>query len=72
VLKRLAKNNPDLARDLVGVTASLKRAKSATTATSGEPAAATAKATVQAATPAPAPEPATPSTTPPASPAVSH
>jgi hypothetical protein len=61
VLKRLARDNPDLARDLEGVTATLKRAKGDATATSGEPASA-AKQT--AATPdassAPATTPAAP------------
>jgi hypothetical protein len=73
VLKRLAKDNPDMARDLVGVTASLKHAKSAATAKSGKPAAATAaKATVKAATPEPAPEPAAATVTPQASPAATQ
>jgi len=65
VLKRLARDNPDMARDLVGVAARLKPAKSGATATSGEPAAATAGAT--AATPEPTPAPVAPPATPKAS-----
>ena len=59
VLKRLAKDNPDLARDLAGVAASLKRPKNGATAESGVPAA--EPATAGAATPAPEPAPAAPS-----------
>ena len=55
LLKRMAKDNPDMARDLEGVAASLKPAKKAAAATSGSPAKALAQAT--AATPEPAPEP---------------
>ncbi len=59
MLKRMARDNPDLARDLTGVAASLKRPETGTTATSsGEPAKATAKATATAATPEPEPAPA--------------
>jgi len=56
MLKRMAKDNPDLARDLSGIAASLKRAKSAPSATSGTPT--TTQAQTTAATPeaAPAPE----------------
>jgi hypothetical protein len=60
VLKRLAKDNPDLARDLSGVAATLKRAKSA--ATAGTPVMAQTQAT--AATPEPAPAPEAPSAPP--------
>ena len=64
VLKRLAKDNPDLARDLEGVAATLRPAKRAATATSGTPAGAEAQTQATAATPEPAPAPEAPSVTP--------
>jgi hypothetical protein len=65
MLKRLAKDNPDMARDLVGVTARLKTgAKRTAKATSGKPA---AKETT-AVTPEPSSAPESPSATPHASP----
>ena len=59
VLKRLAKDNPDLARDLTGVAGTLKRAKSDAKAGSG--AQAGESATAGAATPASEPATAAPS-----------
>jgi hypothetical protein len=59
VLKRMAKDNPDLARDLTGVAATLKHAKSGATAGSGTQAGSTA--TARAATPTPEPATAAPS-----------
>jgi len=61
MLKRLAKDNPDLARDLVGIAATLKRPKKATAAP-GTGTKATAQTTAETPQPAPAPEasPATP------------
>ena len=55
MLKRMAIDNPDLARDLLGITATLKRSKSAAPATSGS--SGTAKATTTAATPVSTPAP---------------
>jgi hypothetical protein len=71
VLKRLGKDNPDLARDLEGVVASLKKPvatkASGSSAKSGKSDKATAQPTAE--TPAATPEPAAPHVAPQAPPA---